>query len=205
MVCLRSARGDAPGHRSRPGSLVRRRSSPAPRRACAGGAGRAASRPSVAAARHPRGLDSRSARLTRALAARLAICFCLGAVLGTALDAIHVYGDVETYLERGDRRARRGSCRSSSDSRESRSAIRRPAARASSSGRGRPRALDDLGATVVEVLPTGRAFMYERRRQRGRCDHLHWWRYWCCWRCARRSRRSRATGLFALVPRSRGP
>ena len=30
-------------------------------------------------------------------AARLAICFCLGAVLGTLLDGIHVYGDVESY------------------------------------------------------------------------------------------------------------
>jgi hypothetical protein len=29
--------------------------------------------------------------------ARLAICFCLGAVLGTLLDGIHVYGDVESY------------------------------------------------------------------------------------------------------------
>jgi len=30
-------------------------------------------------------------------AARLAICFCLGALLGTLLDGIHVYGDVESY------------------------------------------------------------------------------------------------------------
>ena len=30
-------------------------------------------------------------------AARLAICFCLGAVLGMLLDGIHVYGDVESY------------------------------------------------------------------------------------------------------------
>jgi hypothetical protein len=30
-------------------------------------------------------------------AARLAICFCLGAVLGTLLDGIHLYGDVESY------------------------------------------------------------------------------------------------------------
>jgi hypothetical protein len=29
--------------------------------------------------------------------ARLAICFLLGAVLGTAFDGIHVYGDVESY------------------------------------------------------------------------------------------------------------
>jgi hypothetical protein len=30
-------------------------------------------------------------------AVRLATCFCLGAVLGTLLDGIHVYGDVESY------------------------------------------------------------------------------------------------------------
>jgi Protein of unknown function (DUF2878) len=30
-------------------------------------------------------------------AARLAICFCLGALVGTLLDGIHVYGDVESY------------------------------------------------------------------------------------------------------------
>jgi len=30
-------------------------------------------------------------------AARLATCFCLGALLGTLLDGIHVYGDVESY------------------------------------------------------------------------------------------------------------
>jgi hypothetical protein len=30
-------------------------------------------------------------------AARLAICFCFGAVLGTLLDGIHLYGDVESY------------------------------------------------------------------------------------------------------------
>jgi hypothetical protein len=30
-------------------------------------------------------------------AARLAICFCLGAVIGTLLDGIHLYGDVESY------------------------------------------------------------------------------------------------------------
>jgi hypothetical protein len=30
-------------------------------------------------------------------AARLAICFCLGALLGTLLDGIHVYGDAESY------------------------------------------------------------------------------------------------------------
>lgn len=30
-------------------------------------------------------------------AARLATCFFLGAVLGTLLDGIHVYGDVESY------------------------------------------------------------------------------------------------------------
>ena len=30
-------------------------------------------------------------------ASRLTICFCLGAVLGTLLDGIHVYGDVESY------------------------------------------------------------------------------------------------------------
>jgi hypothetical protein len=30
-------------------------------------------------------------------ASRLAICFCLGALLGTVLDGIHVYGDVESY------------------------------------------------------------------------------------------------------------
>jgi len=29
--------------------------------------------------------------------ARLATCFCLGAVLGTLLDGIHVYGDAESY------------------------------------------------------------------------------------------------------------
>jgi hypothetical protein len=29
--------------------------------------------------------------------ARLATCFCLGAVLGTVLDGIHVYGDAESY------------------------------------------------------------------------------------------------------------
>jgi hypothetical protein len=32
-------------------------------------------------------------------AARLAICFCLGALLGTLLDGIHVYGDVESYSD----------------------------------------------------------------------------------------------------------
>jgi hypothetical protein len=30
-------------------------------------------------------------------AARLATCFCLGALLGTLLDGIHLYGDVESY------------------------------------------------------------------------------------------------------------
>ena len=30
-------------------------------------------------------------------AARLAICFCLGALVGTLLDGIHVYGDVLSY------------------------------------------------------------------------------------------------------------
>ncbi|MGH2980242.1 MAG: hypothetical protein ACRDLQ_11500 [Solirubrobacterales bacterium] len=30
-------------------------------------------------------------------ASRLATCFCLGALLGTLLDGIHVYGDVESY------------------------------------------------------------------------------------------------------------
>jgi hypothetical protein len=30
-------------------------------------------------------------------AARLAICFCLGAAVGTLLDGIHLYGDVESY------------------------------------------------------------------------------------------------------------
>lgn len=30
-------------------------------------------------------------------AARLATCFCLGALLGTLLDGIHVYGEVESY------------------------------------------------------------------------------------------------------------
>jgi hypothetical protein len=30
-------------------------------------------------------------------AARLATCFCLGVLLGTLLDGIHVYGDVESY------------------------------------------------------------------------------------------------------------
>jgi hypothetical protein len=30
-------------------------------------------------------------------AARIATCFCLGALLGTALDGIHLYGDVESY------------------------------------------------------------------------------------------------------------
>ena len=29
--------------------------------------------------------------------ARLALCFALGATLGTSLDALHVYGDVESY------------------------------------------------------------------------------------------------------------
>jgi uncharacterized protein DUF2878 len=33
----------------------------------------------------------------RSTARRLAAAFAIGAVLGTALDAIHVYGDVETY------------------------------------------------------------------------------------------------------------
>jgi hypothetical protein len=33
----------------------------------------------------------------QSVAARLAICFCLGALLGTLLDGIHVYGDVESY------------------------------------------------------------------------------------------------------------
>jgi len=30
-------------------------------------------------------------------ASRLAVCFCLGALLGTVLDGIHLYGDVESY------------------------------------------------------------------------------------------------------------
>jgi hypothetical protein len=30
-------------------------------------------------------------------ASRLAICFCLGAAVGTLLDGIHLYGDVESY------------------------------------------------------------------------------------------------------------
>lgn len=30
-------------------------------------------------------------------ASRLATCFCLGAVVGTLLDGIHLYGDVESY------------------------------------------------------------------------------------------------------------
>ena len=30
-------------------------------------------------------------------ASRLAICFCLGAAIGTLLDGIHLYGDVESY------------------------------------------------------------------------------------------------------------
>ena len=30
-------------------------------------------------------------------ASRLATCFCLGALLGTLLDGIHLYGDVESY------------------------------------------------------------------------------------------------------------
>ena len=46
-------------------------------------------------------------------AARLAICFCLGAVLGTLLDGIHVYGDVESYPIQCSG-AGHGSCRSSS-------------------------------------------------------------------------------------------
>jgi len=34
-------------------------------------------------------------------ASRLAICFCLGALVGTLLDGIHLYGDVESYADPG--------------------------------------------------------------------------------------------------------